>query len=100
MPSSRQARRTRTAISPRLAIRILWKVFTAPPGSHAKNAEPALEAGRVQGYRQGQCKHMARFRRIDDPVVPQAGGGVIRAALGFIFFENGLLKPGCFLRAE
>src|SRR6476660_2337624 len=45
MPSSRQARMTRTAISPRLAIRIFWSTGPYPGAVSASAATPSSGSG-------------------------------------------------------
>ncbi len=48
------------------------------PRSHPEHPEPrAIAARRMQTRRQRQPQHVARLRRVDHAVVPQAGGGVV-----------------------
>src|SRR6266436_3002681 len=48
MPISRQVRRTRSAISPRLAMRILWNIVRPPIRAHLLRWRPRLRAQRTE----------------------------------------------------
>src|SRR5262245_19677151 len=80
-PSRLAVRMIRQAISPRLATRSLWN-RRASKTSHPEDAEAGgLGRRRVHAGGERQAEHGAGVGWIDDAVVPDAGGGVIRVAL-------------------
>src|SRR3712207_3138548 len=99
MSSSRQARATRTAISPRLAIKMRWKICRPSASvsniaarSHAEDAEACLGDRRPGTQREAQRERLARVDRVEDAVVPEAGRGVVGAALVLVLGERGRLE--------
>src|SRR4051794_6383190 len=52
--------------------------------SHAKHAERRLRDRRVQRSRDAEREHASRVERVDDAVVPQARGRVVRVALRLV----------------
>ena len=44
--------------------------------------------GRVQARGERQCQHRRVLGRVEDAVVPQAGGGVVGAALVFVLVQD------------
>src|SRR3954451_21956746 len=86
MPRSRQVRKTRRAISPRLATRT--RVITGPP-SHPEDAEAGVSpAGpdtldlAVGHGRQAEAEHGAGVAGVDHAVVVDAAGEELRQGLG------------------
>src|ERR1700719_682606 len=77
IPMVRNVRITRTAISPRLAIRTVWKRISSHP-EHAIG--DGLERG-LPDDRKRQPQHGSGIGGIDHPVVPEPGGGGGRGAL-------------------
>ncbi len=53
-------------------------------GSHAKDAERALGHRRVRRGREAEREHAARVERVDDAVVPEPRGRVVRVALRLV----------------
>src|SRR5579862_612388 len=95
MPSRSRVAMIRTAISPRLAIRTLLKVV---PGTGTSHPEDAV-AGRLErgagGRRQREPEDPAGAGRVDDPVVPQPGGRIVRVALVLVLLaDTGLVAAG------
>src|SRR5579863_2607158 len=88
MPSRSRVAMIRTAISPRLAIRTLLKVF---PGTGTSHPEDTV-AGRLErgagGHRQREAEDAAGAGRVDDPVVPQPGSRVVRVALVLVLLAT------------
>src|SRR5688500_4848724 len=80
MPMLRQVRAMRTAISPRLAIRILEMRFMVqfsiakPSVTEHAVAHRAHHLARVRN-RQADAEHVAGLARIEDAVVPDARAG-------------------------
>ena len=68
------------------------------PASHAEDAELRRRDRRVERRRQRQAEHAARLRRIDDAVVPQPRGGVVRMALRLVLRADRRLERLLFLR--
>src|SRR5699024_7016860 len=101
-PSSARVRRIRIAISPRLAIRTLsiictsWSVrpVRVIRASHPEDAVAGLGQGGAGDDVQGQAQHGAGVGGVDDPVVPEPGGGVVGAALGLVLLDDGALELG------
>src|SRR5580700_4113456 len=88
MPSRSRVRMIRTAISPRLAIRTLLKLFAGTGASHPEDAVAGrLERG-VGGRGQREPEDPAGAGRVDDPVVPQPGGRVVRVALVLVLLAD------------
>src|SRR5262245_10092559 len=85
MPISRQARITRTAISPRFAIRMRSNM-----SSHAENAEPRLGQGGAERHRERQAERISCLDRIQHAIVPEARRRIVRAALAVELFEDGV----------
>src|SRR5439155_332072 len=91
MPSSRQARAMRTAISPRLAIRsrVMGRDGT---GSHPEHAEARRLDRGVQAGRQGQPQNAPGLPRVEDAVVPQPPRRIIRTPLALVALQDRLLE--------
>src|SRR3954471_21419297 len=77
------------------------------PPSHPENAEIRRRHRRIQGGREGEPENAAGFGRQDDPVVPQARGGVVGAALRLVARPDRRLEvllllgaPGLALRLD
>src|SRR5688572_4484104 len=75
--------------------------------SHAEHAEARFLVGRVASRGQREPEHPARIGRIDDAVVPEARGGVVRVALALVLLaDRGLerllfvLRPRALLRLD
>src|SRR3954465_1135600 len=99
MPIVRSVRITRTAISPRLATSTVSNIRSSPgtfgaesPQSHSEDAVTQLAERRVRARREGETEHGAGLRRVDDAVVPEAGGGVVRVALVFVLVADRRLE--------
>src|SRR5277367_3062018 len=76
MPSRRQVRMMRTAISPRLATRREPIIASHPvDGSMFGQIDLARREG------EAETQHVTGLPRLDDPVVPKSGGRVIGRAL-------------------
>src|SRR5262245_21502042 len=108
MPSSRQVRNTRRAISPRLATRTFRIVFTRGPGAfapmtrlHPEDAE-ARRARNLRGVDggEGESEHGAGVAGVHDPVVPQPGGGVEGERLALDLLLHHLPHRGVALLVE
>ncbi len=67
--------------------------------SHAEHAEAGVWNWGVERGTQAQRQHATSICRVDDAVVPQSRGGVIRVALRFILSADGRLEGFLFLRA-
>src|SRR3954471_13954520 len=89
MPISRHARAMRIAISPRLAIRTRLNIAIHAgdrragllcASSHSIYPDTRGRDRRVHGGRERQPEYVAGVERVDDAVIPQSRGGVIRAA--------------------
>src|SRR5580704_18545015 len=88
MPSRSRVAMIRTAISPRLATRTLLKLFPGTGTSHPEDAVAGrLERG-VGGHGQREPEDPAGVGRVDDPVVPQPGGRVVRVALVLVLLAD------------
>src|ERR1700710_1568362 len=111
MPSRRSVRITRTAISPRLATRTVENTLTTPAsnaGGVAGTAGDAFDSAwgalhpedavgdrlqrRVGGGGQGEPEHVAGVPGVDDPVVPQPRGRVVRVALVLVLGPDRCLE--------
>src|SRR6478609_6926545 len=118
-PIARSVRMTRTAISPRLAIstvsntrqsskdaELLTSHFQAGPmagvrvvmacgsgrPSHSEDPERWVGQGCVRCGGQRKAQHSTGIRGVDDAVVPQPGGGVVRVALVFVLRPDAVLE--------
>src|SRR5258705_9458617 len=96
MPIARSVRMTRTAISPRLATRTVWKVIASHPEYAVGDR---LERG-LSDDRQRQPQDGSGVGGIDDPVIPQPGRGVIGIALAFVLFADRRLELLFLLRGH
>src|SRR5690606_832755 len=67
---------------------------------HPEHAELGRLDGRVEAGGQGQAKYIAGLRRVDHPVVPQAGAGVVGVGRLFVLGGDGLLDARLSLLAE
>src|SRR4051812_35226758 len=99
MPIARSVRITRTAISPRLATSTVSNIRSPPgtfgaesPESHPEDAVAQLAERRVGARREGETEHGAGLRRVDDAVVPETGGGVVRVALVLVLLADRRLE--------
>src|SRR4051794_41985945 len=81
---ARRVRFTRTAISPRLATRTVSNIRS----SHPEDAVAELAQRRVGARGEGEPEHGAGLRGIDDAVVPEAGGGVVRVTLVIVMLTG------------
>src|SRR5277367_3323616 len=77
MPSRRQVRMMRTAISPRLAT-------SREPiiASHPVDGSMFGQVDLARSQREAETHHVPRLPRLDDSVVPEPGGRIIGRALG------------------
>src|SRR5882724_13232859 len=94
MLKRRSVRMTRTAISPRFAIRTLLN-------TRASHPEDAVASGVERGvcrHGQGQAEHPAGVGGVDDPVVPEPRCRVVRVALRLVLVADGLLERLFLLR--
>src|ERR1700722_12350896 len=82
MPIRRSVLMIRTAISPRLAISTVSN--TRAPFLHPENAVGHRRKRRPAAGGQGQAERGAGLHRVDDAVVPEPGGGVVRVSLLFV----------------
>src|SRR3954465_5007075 len=105
MPIVRSVRITRTAISPRLATSTVSNIRSSPgtfgaesPESHPEDAVAERAQRRVGARREGEPEHGAGLRGIDDAVVPEAGGGVVRVALVLVLLADRRLERLFLLR--
>jgi hypothetical protein len=74
---------------------------TIPVHSHPEHPKAGrLLDRRVQRRRERQPQHIARLRRVDNPVVPQPRGGVIGIAFVLIFLADRGLEGFGLLRAS
>src|SRR3546814_1087428 len=102
MPIAFAVRMIRRAISPRVAMRRDDIMTSTPPppscgrspspcrgglcsaflsSSHPEQAEARVRGDRgIEAGGNGEAEHVAGLDRVDDPVVPQPGGGVVRIA--------------------
>ena len=55
---------------------------------HSKDAKALFFQRGIQCHRKGQAEHFAGVDGINDAVVPEAGGGVIGIAFGFVLLED------------
>src|SRR6202521_3835933 len=69
------------------------------PTSHPENAEARRRYRRIQGCREAQRQHAARFLRRDDAVVPQPRGRVKRIAFGLVLGAHRYLERLLLCRA-
>src|SRR5690606_17829844 len=92
MPSLRAVLMMRTAISPRLAIRILSNIGLHPEDAEARGFNRCIHRGG-----QTQAQHPAGVGRIDDAVVPQTRAGVVGMALSLVLLTDRRLE-GFFFR--
>src|SRR5215510_2625604 len=67
--------------------------------SHAEDAEARLGYGLFEAERETQRETAARVDGIDDAVVPEPRGGVVRIALFFVLLADRRLECGLFLGA-
>ena len=65
--------------------------------SHPEDAVLRLLDGRVQAGAEGQSEDASRLGRVEDAVVPEAGGGIVGIALAFVLVEDGLHEFGALL---
>src|SRR6188472_2913440 len=116
MPRARRVRITRQAISPRLATRTVLNrgccrvaegtagKETVIAGSHPEQAEGGLRQRGAGDDVERQSQDGAGVRGVDHAVVPEAGGGVVGAALVLVLgldggLERFLVRGGPFLAA-
>src|SRR5699024_8605812 len=104
IPSRRSVRITRTAISPRLATRTVSNKLIGPllpalrsgagdaSASHPENPVRHRIQRCVRRDRQRQPEHIACLPGVDHPVVPDAGGRVVRVPLVLVLVPDGLLE--------
>src|SRR5215831_15434887 len=59
---------------------------------HTKNAESSFFLRRVHSRRDAEGENHSRIGRIDDSIIPQPRGAVVRIAFLFILIEDGLLE--------
>src|SRR4051812_37171831 len=102
MPRPRRVRITRQAISPRLATRTVPKsgtdagcarvegIITA--ASHPEKAEGGLRQWGAGDDVQGQSQDGAGVSGVNDAVVPEAGSGIVGAALVLVLLPDGCLE--------
>src|SRR5207248_5337759 len=97
-PMRRAVRKTRTAISPRLATRTVgpWWGLRFFMTSHPEHAVRRLGNGGVVGGGDGQSQGEAGVERVDDAVVEEAGRRVVGVALAVVLVADRLLE-GLFL---
>src|SRR6516165_9433254 len=88
MPRRRAVRTTRRAISPRLATRREPIIVSHPEYAEARR----FGNGRVQAGRDRQAQYVAGLDRVDDPVVPQPGAGMVGIALFLVALANRRLE--------
>src|SRR5690606_19669390 len=77
---------------------LAWRSGPQPLHPEHAVARRSLDRG-VDAGREAQSKHASRVGRVDDAVVPQAGGGVPGAALGFVLLADRRLERVFLLRA-
>ena len=98
----RAVRMTRQAISPRLAIRILVNMIlmTGFDGSHIRKTPNRVSGiGAFSAADRPERQARAVSRRVDDPVVPQARGGVVGMALALVLGADRRLERALRRRA-
>src|SRR5688500_6665805 len=84
MPRARAERMIRSAISPRLATSRVLLVM-----SHPEDAVGGIgERAGLCGDREPHAEHPAGVSGVDDAVVPQPGGGVVRRPLPLVLVED------------
>ena len=87
------------------------RITPAPPGprlaittdgrrSHPEDAELRRRGGAFQRSGEREPKHLSCLGRLDDAIVPQAGGAVVARALRLVLLEDGRLECGLLLRPE
>src|SRR5579872_7142692 len=83
---------TRQAISPRLAMRTLSNMglflTDAARSLHSEKSEFCRTDRSVERRRERKAEHPPTLRRIDDAVVPETGGSVIRTSLAFVLLAD------------
>src|ERR1700731_133722 len=94
IPSRRSVEKTRTAISPRFATITVSNMSSL----HPKDAVGRLAEGSVRTRAQCQGQNGARVEGIDDAVVPEPRGGIVRVALGLVALANGSAEGLLLLR--
>src|SRR5690606_29032624 len=77
---------------------LAWSPGPQPLHPEHAVARRSLDRG-VEAGRDAQSKHAPRVGRVDDAVVPQAGGGIPWAALGFVLLADRGLERVLFLGA-
>src|SRR6185312_15184710 len=93
MPSRRRVRITRTEISARLATNTVSNISSHP--------EDAVGDGFQRGvgtYRKGKPDTRSGSSRIDDAVIPQAGGRIVGVALVLVLLADGRLERLLLIR--
>src|SRR3954471_18939392 len=96
---ARNARMTRTAISPRLATRTVLnipslrspkvsKILVVVIPSHPEDAVGDRFQWRLGDHRERQSNNGSGVGRIDHAVVPQPCGGVVRVALVLVLLAD------------
>src|SRR5262249_43382487 len=85
------------AVTPLRSTSITWVAMRDT--LHPEDAEAHVGYRSVERRRQRQGEDVPRLRGIDDAIVPQARGGVVGIALGFVFLERGALELALLLRA-
>src|SRR5258705_8054112 len=98
-PIARSVRMTRTAISPRLATRTVLKVLKVIASHPEYAVGDRLERG-LSDDRQRQPQHSSGVGGIDDPVIPEPGGGGVGIALAFVLFADPRLELLFLLRGH
>src|SRR3954453_8251675 len=84
IPIWRSVRITRTAISPRLATRTVEKFTT----SHPEHAVGDRFDRRLAHHRKRQSENGSGVGGVDDAVVPQPSGRIVRVALAFVLLAD------------
>src|SRR5262245_29359720 len=59
------------------------------PSRHAEDPAPGIGDWRSARREQPERARLARFRRIQDAVIPQTGGRVVRRSFAIVLLENG-----------
>src|SRR6476469_7229787 len=85
----------RRAVLPRCVCSWSWLTFE----SHTEDAEARLRDGLFERQREPQRETAARVDRIDDAIVPQPRGGVVRIALLLVLRADRRLEGSLFLGA-
>src|SRR5690349_20775670 len=69
-----------------------YSVALAPKANARSHSEDAValgfRRGAVRSYMKREAEHAAGVERVDDAIVPQARGGVIGMALGFVLVAD------------